>query len=164
MTLKNNSRIPGYLLIAVLTDSMIYFGFKRERNLLVFSSDTVFTFVHKYPRVAPTDYKKEMGGVLGFKLSPKLTSSILFSLIYLVLTSAIVQLIFRNRKYTRITIFLFAVYMVVCFVLIQVGALGVDYHLSVGLSHYLEDLFLSPFPLMLLIPAFMLASKMEMKN
>lgn len=163
--MKKQNNIIRYFGIAVLTAVMIFYGFKRERTLLVFDSHSVFRFVNKYPRLAPTDYSKEMGGVLGFSLSPKLTSAILYTLVYLILSSAIIHLLFRQKKYTKITALIFVIYMIVCFGLIQLGNLGVDYHLSVGLSHYLEDLFLSPFPLMLLIPAFMIGSKIqEQKN
>jgi len=125
--LKKESKVIRYIVIAVLTVVMIYFGFKRERNLLVFNTHSVFKFVH----------------------------------IYLILTSAIIHLLFKQKKYTKITAGLFAFYMIICFALIQLGTFGVDYHLSVGLSHYLEDLFLSPFPLMLLIPAFMISKRMQ---
>jgi hypothetical protein len=46
----------------------------------------------------------------------------------------------------------YALYFMVCFALITIGNLGVDYRLSYGLSHYIEDLFLSPFILMMLLP------------
>jgi hypothetical protein len=36
-------------------------------------------------------------------------------------------------------------------VLILLNGVGVDYRLSAGLAHYLEDLFLSPFPLLIII-------------
>lgn len=157
-TTAKASRIAA---IIVLLVAMIFFGFKRERFLLVFDNETVFRFLNKYPKTAVTDYKKEMGGLMGFSLSPKLLSSVLFSLLYLALTSLIVQAIFKNKKYTRLTAFIFLAYMIVCFGLIQLGALGVDYRLSIGLSHYLEDLFLSPFPLMILIPAFIIADRMK---
>jgi hypothetical protein len=158
--LKKRFKAIRFTGIAILIITLIYFGFKRERYLLVFDGHSVVKFLNKYPRIAATDFKKEMSGLIGFSLSPKLTSSILFSLIYLVLTSLIIQLIFSRKKYTYITIALFAFYMVICFLLIQLGNFGLDYHISFGLSHYLEDLFLSPFPLMLLIPLFIISEKM----
>jgi hypothetical protein len=157
---RDKRKILRIAIIVILVIVMIYIGFKRERYLLVFDSDTFLTFIRKYPRLAPTDYKKEMGGVLGFSLSPKLVSAVLYSIFYTFITSLIIHLSFLKKKYTKITALLFAIYIVVCFLLIQLGNFGVDYNLSVGLSHYLEDLFLSPFPLMLLIPVFMIGDRM----
>jgi hypothetical protein len=156
-----NIKSARWAVVFVLTVLLIYFGFKRELYLLVFDSHSFLKFLNRYPRVAVTDFKKEMSGMLGFSLSPKLTSSILFSLIYTVLASAIIYFIFLSRKYARFTAIIYISYMIVCYMLIMAGNAGVDYRLSYGLSHYLEDLFLSPFPLMLLIPAFYLSAGRE---
>lgn len=153
-----------YTGIASLVLLMIFFGFKRERYLLVFDSHTIFKFLNKYPRIAATDFKKEMSGLLGFSLSPKLTSAVLFSIVFLILTTAIIHLIFLKKKYSVITAAVFIIYIVLCFLLIQLGNYGLDYNISFGLSHDLEDLFLSPFPLMLLIPVFMIGEKLKNKT
>lgn len=49
------------------------------------------------------------------------------------------------------TAIFFAAYMIICFILITLNGVGVDYRLSAGLAHYLEDLFLSPFFIMVFI-------------
>lgn len=155
------NRILRYAGIAALVILMIFFGFKRERFLLVFDGHTIFKFLHKYPRISATNFKKEMGGLLGFSLSPKLTSSVLFSIVFMILTTAIIHLSFLKKNYSLITASLFIVYIILCFLLIQLGNYGLDYNISFGLSHDLEDLFLSPFPLMLLIPIFMIGEKLK---
>jgi hypothetical protein len=159
------NKLTRFLAIGILVCLMIYFGFRRERYLLIFDRHSLFKWLNRYPRIAATDFSREMRGLIGFSLSPKLTSSILFSLIFTMLSALIIHFIFVSSRYTKITIYTYALYIIFCFLLIQLGNFGLDYKISFGLSHYLEDLFLSPFPLMLLIPAFMIASKMNvLKN
>jgi hypothetical protein len=57
----------------------------------------------------------------------------------------------NNVFLAKITTLLFLGFMILCFVLILLNGAGVDYRLSAGLAHYLEDLFLSPFPLLIII-------------
>ncbi len=154
-------RVSGIIILLCL---MIFYGFKRERFLLVFDASTLFKFLNRYPRTSITDYKKEMSGLMGFSLSPKLISSVLFSLVFLILTTLIIHLSFRKSVFTKITASLFLIYMILCFFFLQLANYGVDYRLSAGLSHYLEDLFLSPFPLMMLVPLFLLADRIVPKK
>lgn len=142
-------RIGGITLISVI---LLVTGYFRERYLIVVDPETILTLIRKYPRIAVTNYQNEISNLTGFSLSPKLTSSILFSILFTIYVAAIVHLLFLNLKFTKLIIGLYLSYMVVCFILIIIGNAGVDYRLSIGLSHYLEDLFLSPFVLMLLIP------------
>ena len=51
----------------------------------------------------------------------------------------------------KITGVAYLIYMILCSVLLKMGDMGIDYRLSTGLSHYLEDLFLSPFLILALI-------------
>lgn len=144
--------------IIIAAALMVWLGFKRERYLMLPAKGLNIEFINKYPRKAVTDYEKEMAGLSGFSLSPKLTSSILYSISFALLTGLIIHLAFLNKKYTVITLLLFLAYMIVCFLLILSKNAGLPYELSVGLSHSIEDLFLSPFILMLLIPSFYLAA------
>lgn len=142
-------RIP---LIVLLVIALLVMGYVRERYLLVFDGHTIFTFIKKYPRIAITNYSNEIKNIIGFSFSPKLTSSILFSLFFTLDVSLIAQLLIREKSFTRLVVLLYVSYMIICFLFILLGNFGLDYHLSIGLSHYLEDLFLSPFILMFLIP------------
>lgn len=139
-------------LIVLLIIALLVMGYFRERYLLVFDPDTIFSFIKKYPRTAITNYKNELKNFIGFDLSPKLTSSILFSLFFATDVSIISHLLIREKSFTRLVILLYVIYMIICFILIVLGNVGLNYRLSIGLSHYLEDLFLSPFILMFLIP------------
>ena len=138
--------------IVLLVIVLLTMGYLRERYLLVFDNHTVFSLIKKYPRVAATNFTNEITNLMGYKLSPKLTSSVLFSLFFTLVVSSITQLLIKERSFTKLIAMLYFFYMVACFLFIVLGNFGVDYHLSYGLSHYLEDLFLSPFILMLLIP------------
>ena len=139
-------------IVVLLIGILLTMGYLRERYLLVFDSHTVFGLIKKYPRIAATNFTTEITNILGFKLSPKLTSSILFSLIFTLIVSLIVDLLISEKTFTRLIVILYFFYMIICFLLILLGNIGLDYHLSYGLSHYIEDLFLSPFILMFLIP------------
>lgn len=144
-----------YLRISALIISIMavfIIGYLRERYLLLFSSETLFAFKRKYPRVSATNFKHEISNFWGFNFSPKLLSSILYSIAFAVLTSLIIYLITKNKLLGYLVLLIYAAYFLVCFGLILVGNLGVDYHLSYGLSHYIEDLFLSPFILMMILP------------
>ena len=142
-------RIP---VLIILIAGILILGYFRERYLLLFSSETVFTFIRKYPRVSATNFKNEISNFWMFHFSPKLLSVVLYSVAFAALTSLIVYLLTKNRLWGYLILVIYAMYFVVCFLLIAIGNLGVDYHLSYGLSHYIEDLFLSPFILMMLLP------------
>ena len=142
-------RIP---VLIILTGGILILGYIRERYLLIFSSDMVFTLIRKYPRVSATNFKNEINNFWNLNFSPKLLSSILFSIAFAVLTSLIVYLLTKNKVWGKLILLVYVLYFIVCFVLIVIGNLGVDYRLSYGLSHYIEDLFLSPFILMMLLP------------
>ncbi|CAN5521477.1 hypothetical protein BH11BAC2_BH11BAC2_17740 [soil metagenome] len=139
---------------------LIWLGFMRERHLLVFNIHDYFHFINKYPRIAATDFKRELGGLFGLNLSPKLQSSLFYSLLFTAISTAVIQLGFRNVFYTKLTGVLYLSYILLCFILIMLGNAGFQYHLSFGLSHYLEDLFLSPFILMILAALFVFAEKL----
>ena len=146
------------LLISILL-LMLIFGYFRERYLLVFSADTVFTFINKYPRIATTNFSNELNNFFLFQLSPKLISSLLFSLIFATLAIVFTYVLTKSKFFMRLITGAYAFYVIICFILIVMGNMGVDYHLSYGLSHYLEDLFLSPFILMMLVPVYLLQTK-----
>ncbi len=152
-------RILRISLSIVLITTIIFLGFLREKYLLVLSSKTLFSIVNKYPRIAATDFKNELGNLFTLNLSPKLLSSILYSIAFAVLTSLLVMILTRSRNWGKIILLLYAGYAVVCFIFIVLGNLGVDYRLSYGLSHYIEDLFLSPFILMMIFPIILFKPK-----
>lgn len=139
-----------YFLAVLLFIFIVWIGFQRELKLLVVQ-DSSLTFINKYPRTSIANYEAEMKSMTSFHLSPKLQSSIFFSLIYLATSTLIVFLVSNNKFLAKLTAILFLAYMVLCFVLITLNGLGIDYRLSAGLAHYLEDLFLSPFPLLIII-------------
>lgn len=149
-------RIP---LLLNLIAGILILGYLRERYLLSFSSDTVFTFIKKYPRLSPTNFKNEMNNFWIFHLSPKLLSSILYSLFFCILTGLVVYLLTKRRHWFHLILIIYAAYFLICYFLIAIGNAGVDYHLSYGLSHYIEDLFLSPFILMMLLPLIFLQKR-----
>jgi hypothetical protein len=146
-------RIPLLILFSII---MLWIGFRREDKLLVVKN-YVPTFINRYPKESVTNYQNVMKGMSGFKLAPRLQSSILFSLSYLVLATIIVYLLSLSATIAKLTAALYFAYMVFCFALIELGTFGVDNRISIGLPHYLEDLFLSPFfvlALAVLIKAF----------
>jgi hypothetical protein len=140
----------SFFLAGLLFIFIIWIGFQRELKLLVVQNSSL-TFINKYPRTSVANYEAEMKNVGSFHLSPKLQSSIFFSIIYLITSTLIVYLVSNNVFLAKITTLLFLGFMILCFVLILLNGAGVDYRLSAGLAHYLEDLFLSPFPLLIII-------------
>lgn len=153
----------SYFLAALLFLFIIWIGFQRELKLLVIQNSSL-TFINKYPRTSVANYEAEMKNMGSFHLSPKLQSSVFFSLIYLFTSSLIVYLVSNNKFLAKTTALLFLCFMILCFFLILLNGVGVDYRLSAGLAHYLEDLFLSPFPLLIvivIIKAFGLYRKVE---
>lgn len=123
---------------------MLWLGFERDEKLIVMKNYQ-FTFVNRYPKEQITNYDSVMKNLKGFKLPSRLQSSIFYSLSYLLLATAILYLFSLSSFIAKLTASLYFIYMILCFFLIKIGAMGVDYRLSIGLSHYLEDLFLSPF-------------------
>ncbi len=148
-----------WFLILVCSVLLIFFGFKRERKLLILEQG-VFTFINRYPKPEVAKFEKtQMKGTLGVKIPAKLQSAVFFSFIYLILAAAFLLLYSKSIFIARLIALTYAVYMILCFLLLKMGDWGVDYRLSTGLSHYLEDLFLSPFlmlALAVLIKAFRL--------
>jgi hypothetical protein len=124
---------------------LLYAGFQREKKLLILEQGK-FCFIPRYPKPVVAQFEKfEMQGTLGIRLPVKLQSVVFYSLLFTLLNTVIVGLYSRSRLLARFTAVLYLAYMLVCFVLLKLGDLGVDYRLSTGLSHYIEDLFLSPF-------------------
>jgi len=141
-------RLTGLFLLGT---ALIWTGYKREHKLLIIE-EGVPVFINRYPKPAVAVFEKqEMKGTLGIKLPAKLQSSVLFSTIFLLLASAILGIYSRSKKVAFVTAAAYLGYMVLCFLLLKLGDMGVDYRLSTGLSHYLEDLFLSPFLILALI-------------
>lgn len=134
-----------WILITVLSLLLLYFGFKRENKLLILEEGRI-TYLNRYPKPSVARFEKtEMKGTFGIKLPAKLQSSVFFSFIYLTLGTLILLLYSRSLFIAKLIALMYTIYMVVCFILLKMGDWGVDYRLSTGLSHYLEDLFLSPF-------------------
>lgn len=129
---------------------LIWAGFTREWKLLVIEKGFP-TLINRYPKPPTGDYGMQLKGIFSFQPSPKLQSSILFGLLFTALSTAIIGLLTLSKRYAALTAVLYCSLLFLCFVLLQLGATGVDYRLSIGLSHYLEDMVLSPFVVMVLV-------------
>jgi hypothetical protein len=66
-------------------------------------------------------------------------------------SSLLIGLISMRKSLAKITAFFFIITMFMCFILISLKGIGFDYRLSAGLAHYLEDLILSPFFILVFI-------------
>jgi hypothetical protein len=62
-------------------------------------------------------------------------------------SSLLIGLISRQKSLAKITAIFFLITMFMCFVLISLKGFGLDYRMT----HYLEDLFLSPFFILVFI-------------
>lgn len=134
-----------WISIVVLSVLLIYFGFQRERKLLIFEKGSMI-FINRYPKPDVAKFEKsQMKGTFGVKIPAKLQSAVFFSAIYLLLASGLLFLYSRSVFIAKLIVLTYSIYMFLCFFLLKMGDWGVDYRLSTGLSHYLEDLFLSPF-------------------
>ncbi len=140
-----------WIFIVLLAIGMVWTGFQRERKLLIIE-EGIPTLINRYPKPKVAAFEKqEMKGTFGVKIPAKLQSSVLFSFLFMIFAAGILSLYSRSVKTGKITAVFYLAFMVLCFILLKLGDLGVDYRLSTGLSHYLEDLFLSPFLILALI-------------
>ncbi|MBK7682495.1 MAG: hypothetical protein KA347_02215 [Bacteroidia bacterium] len=141
------TNIPSPLrwtLILLFTLSLVYIGFKREKKLLIVEKG-IPTFINRYPKKNVSVFEKTvMKGTFGIKVPAKMQSAVLYSLLFLIMGSSILFLYSKSLFIAKVIALLYLAYMVLSFLLLKLGDLGVDYRLSTGLSHYLEDLFLSP--------------------
>lgn len=135
-------RVAGMVLMALL---LIWTGYSREKKLLLIEQGRPI-LINRYPKPDVVRFEKEkMKGNLGLKVPVKLQSSVLFSLLFMLLSAGLLYLYSQKNSVAKAVIVLYTFYMIICFALLKLGQSGVDYRLSTGLSHYLEDLFLSPF-------------------
>lgn len=148
--MKNLNKHIRLALIAVLTLFILWIGLQRESKLMVIGNEGL-TFINRYPTIGITNYQSEMKSASSFSISPKLQSSVFFSVIYLLTCSLLIGIISRKKSFAKISAVLYSVYMFACFILITLNGFGIDYRLSAGLAHYLEDLFLSPFFILVFI-------------
>jgi hypothetical protein len=133
-----------WLFIILLAFLLIFVGFKREKNLLIIENG-IPTLINRYPKKNVAVFEKTaMKGTLGIKIPAKLQSAVLFSFLFMVLGASILYLYSKSIFIAKVILLFYLGYMVLSFLLLKLGDLGVDYRLSTGLSHYLEDLFLSP--------------------
>ena len=141
------TKIPSpfrWILIILFSLSLIYIGFKREKKLLIVEKG-IPIFLNRYPKKNVSVFEKTvMKGTFGIKVPAKIQSAVLFSLLFLIMGSSILFLYSKSFFIAKIIALLYLGYMFLSFLLLKLGDLGVDYRLSTGLSHYLEDLFLSP--------------------
>ena len=141
------TNIPSPLrwtLILLFTLSLVYIGFKREKKLLIVEKG-IPTFINRYPKKNVSVFEKTvMKGTFGIKVPAKMQSAVLYSLLFLIMGSSILFLYSKSLFIAKVIALLYLAYMLLSFLLLKLGDLGVDYRLSTGLSHYLEDLFLSP--------------------
>jgi hypothetical protein len=79
--MKNNLWSLNNLYALLIFFVMLFFGWKREDQLIVLNKSG-FQFLNKYPKTEITNYNNEIGNLLNFNISPKLQSSVFFSLIY----------------------------------------------------------------------------------
>jgi hypothetical protein len=155
---------PYNTILAVLSFILLlFFGWKREDKLLVISQKG-FQFLNKYPKTEITNYTNEVSNLATFHLSPKLQSSIFFSLIYIALSYLVLVFYSRDHYLGKILVVTYFLYMLLSFVFLTLYNFNVDYRLSAGLAHYLEDLFLSPLILMAFITIYHLKEKLQDKK
>ena len=135
-------KLAGMLLMGLL---LIWTGYSREKRLLLIEQGSPM-FINRYPKPEVIRFEKEqMKGNFGVKLPVKLQSSVLFSLLFMVFSAGLLFLYSEKTSVAKAVVLLYSGYMITCFILLKLGQMGIDYRLSTGLSHYLEDLFLSPF-------------------
>jgi hypothetical protein len=155
---------PYNTILAVLSFVLLlFFGWKREDKLLVISQKG-FQFLNKYPKTEITNYTNEVSNLISFQLSPKLQSSIFFSFIYIILCYLVLVFYSRDKYLGKLLVITYFIYMTLSFLFLTMYNLKVDYRLSAGLAHYLEDLFLSPLILMAFITIYLFKEKLQEKK
>ena len=164
--MKSNQmkKLLKYFFLGMIIIALLIFGYVRERYLLVFGSEKLFTFINKYPRLSATDFKKEINHLWALHLSPKLISSILYSIVFALLSTAFTYLITKEIFFIKLVFAGYGIYMAASLLLIIAGNFGVTYPLSYGLAHNIEDLFLSPFIIILILPIVFLKNKFYIKQ
>lgn len=158
--MKNKNLSINNLLAVISFFILLFFGWKREDKLLVISQSG-FHFLNKYPKTEITNYSNEVSNLVIFHLSPKLQSSIFFSIIYIILSYLVLYFHTQDHYLGKIMVVAYVLYMVLSFVFLTLYNFNIDYRLSAGLAHYLEDLFLSPLILMAFISIYYLKEKLS---
>jgi hypothetical protein len=138
---------PRIFLISILTLLLLFFGFKRETKLLCFDNNEL-VFKERFEKQTTTNYQAEVKSLTRFNLTTKIQSVCFYSLIFGLLTASILFLLSNSKQIFKYVLLGYLSYMVLSFFLIRIGSNGVDYRLSIGLAHYLEDLFVSPYILL----------------
>lgn len=85
-------------------------------------------------------------------------------MIYILLSYLVLVFYSRDKYLGKILVASYLLYMVLCFIFITLYNFKIDYRLSAGLAHYLEDLFLSPLILMAFITIYHLKEKLQEKK
>ena len=156
--------IKKYILFALIISALLFFGYSRDLifksiNKILQSSDhhTIDTLPRFLQFLENYDHTT--------LLNIKWLLTILFSLIYLAITIIAIQLLFKNKKYIRI---IFTVYIVIILISALFIGLGLLFkntsETMYEFARYLMGIAQSPIVLMILIPAFKLSEKEEIKD
>jgi len=140
MISKRFIRIP---LLVCISTIIFWLSFKREDKLIVLKNYHL-TFINRYPKEQVTNYDNVMKNLNNFVVPSRLQSSIFFSLFILISVTIFLYLLSLSSFIAKFSIILYFTFMVICFILIKLGSIGIKYQFSIGLSHDIEDLFLSP--------------------
>jgi len=82
--------------------------------------------------------------------------TILFTIIYLILTLSVIRILFRNKMAVNITIIIFSFIVIISFLFYAVFGFFNELALGYRLARFCMGIVQSPLPLMILIPAFKL--------
>lgn len=79
--------------------------------------------------------------------------TILFTIVYLMLTLGVIRILFSNKEFIHITLFIFAIIIFVSFLLYSVLGFFNESVIGYRLARFCMGVVQSPLPLMILIPA-----------
>lgn len=143
-------------ILIVLLAGIFTVGFVKQKFILNFTNSTYSFFL---PRQAPNlqAYPSTLSGISERIIQdPRWVSSVVYSFLYILLSTSFIYILFRYKIYIKLTLFIYAVLIVISWFLIMIGNTFQSYKLGYGLSQNIKDLIQSPFVLMVLIPLFRL--------
>ena len=154
------------LLITMKPQKKYFFLFLLILSLLVtgFYRDFVFKNINALLQAWDADMDYTMPPSLTFftnyeyhtLVNIKWVLTIVFSIIYLIISIFTVRLLFNNKKYIRLTVATYAGVLVVSCVFIAIGFVFHHSENMYSLARYLMGMVQSPVLLMIVIPAFKL--------
>ena len=152
------AKLNNFLFYFLLILSLIFFGYLRDYLFVninfqlakLYYKDYIYTLPENLSFLQIFSYNQLFYG--------KWILTIVFMLIYFLITCAFIKKIFTEKKYIKWTAYSFLTILFISFLFYSYGILFHDYDNGYTLSRVFMGMVQSPLVLMILIPAFKLST------